>query len=201
MSLEIQLTRPQEWVLDILDEHDWQNITVCLPWGRGEGKSWFERFVLWMCVARWYGQLRTDALRPFCGTRVIGVCPTLKQFRDIHGALLERENSGDWARLGGRLNRSTLRIDFADGSWFLPMPAQAASSKSARGQRCDVVIADECDGIPLEVFMSVIKPWLSEPWSRKLVVPGGTPMMGRNGLLYHLHSLGLSDMKSNALLL
>lgn len=190
MALEINVTGPQEWALDVLEANNYRDTTLCLPWGRGSGKSWFERFMLWFMVSRYYGKLRTDALAPFNGIRVIGLCPTLKQFRDIHGALLDAENDGDWKFLGGTLNKSTLRIQFPDGSWFQPMPAQAASSKAARGQRCDVILLDECDDIPLEVFFSVVKPWLSEPWSLKLVFACGTPRLGRSGLLYHLHKLG-----------
>lgn len=189
-TVDIKLSGPQEWALDILDDCGWRDVTLVAPWGRGEGKSWFERFAMWLFIARYYGAVRGEALKPFRGSRVVGLCPTLKQFRDIHGALLDTENSGDWAQLGGKLNRSTLRIDFPDGSWFQPMPAQTATSKAARGQRCDMVLADECDDIPLDVFLSVIKPWLSEPWSHKVVVAGGTPRMGRNGLLYHLHKMG-----------
>lgn len=195
MAIDIQLTGPQMWALDVLESQGWRDTTLCLPWGRGEGKSWFERFIFWMMVARHFGKLRTDALKPFTGSRTIGLCPTLKQFRDIHGAALESENSGEWAQLGGRLNRSTLRIDFPDGSWFQPMPAQNASSKAARGQRCDLIWCDECDDIPLEVFHSVAKPWQSEPWSVKLALLGGTPRMGRHGLLHHTHKLGEQNGK------
>ncbi len=195
-TVDIQLTGPQEWAFNILESQGWRDTTLVLPWGRGEGKSWFERFIFWMVVARHFGKLRADALKPFTGSRTIGLCPTLKQFKDIHGAALEDECYGDWKQLGGKLNRSTLQIEFPDGSWFKPMPAQNASSKAARGQRCDLVLGDECDDIPKEVHASVVKPWLSEPWSLHLEVDSGTPRMGRHGLLYSQHKLGEANGKA-----
>jgi hypothetical protein len=188
--IDIQLTGPQMWALDILEENNWRDTTIVFPWGRGEGKSYFERLIFWLTVARNFGVLRSDALKPFTGSRTIGLCPTLKQFKDIHGAHLEEECYGEWKQLGGKLNRQTLEITFPDGSWFKTMPAQNASSKAARGQRCDLIWADECDDIPQDVFFSVAKPWLSERWSLNLAELGGTPRMGRHGLLYRMHKMG-----------
>jgi phage terminase large subunit len=170
-----------------------------MPWSRGNGKSWFERFEgIHLSVAENFGILRKDALDPFRGIRIIGLCPTLKQFRDIHGAALESELTGHWKQLGGKLNRSTLRIEWPDGSWFQPMPAQTASSKAARGQRCDIILMDECDDIPKEVVASVVRPWFTEPWSLRKILAGGTPRMGRNGLLWQYHSRGISEHPKDA---
>jgi hypothetical protein len=165
-----------------------------MPWGRGCGKSWFERFEgIHLAVAENYGKLRSNAKKPFNGVRIIGLCPTLKQFRDIHYASLESELYGDWKPFGGKINKGTLRITWPDGSWFQPMPAATASSKAARGQRCDVILMDECDDIPIEVFDSVVRPWFTEPWSLKRILAGGTPRLGRQGLLWRLHALGESS--------
>ena len=197
--IRLAFTRPQIWAHNAFHSRPGEPVTVCMPWGRGSGKSWLERTEgIHLAVAENFGRPRTAALKPFLGVRIIGLCPTLKQFRDIHGALLEAELAGDWKVLGGRLNRSTLRVEWPNGSWFQPLPAASASSKSARGMRCDIVLLDECDDIPLGVYQSVVRPWFSEPWSFARILAGGTPRMGRFGLLYHLHSLGVSTDPADA---
>lgn len=189
--MEFNLPVPQSWALPI-----WQQggpLHLNLPWGRGCGKSWFERFgALWLMVAAHDGKLRTEALKPFRGVRIIGLCPTLKQFKDIHLSKLIEENESDWKPLGGKLNKSTCRIEWPGGSWFQPMPAEEATSKSARGMRADGVLGDEIDDVEPTVWRSVVKPWLSEPWSLHLSMSGGTPRRGRRGLLWDFHQLGKS---------
>ncbi len=124
--------------------------------------------------------------------RIIALAPTLKQWKDIHAEHLVAEVDDTWAFLGGKLDRTTMQINFPDGSWWKPFPAEMHSSRSARGQRCDVVLIDEADDIPISVFHSVVKPWFSEPWSHKIVIAGGTPRMGRKGLLHDLFRRGNS---------
>jgi len=119
--------------------------------------------------------------------------PTLKQFKDVHGEGIRNEVADDWAFLGGRLDKTTYRIEFPWGGWMQPFPAAAASSRRARGLRADVVLIDETDDIDPAVHAAVVKPWFSEPWSLKIEVAGGTPRRGRKGLLYQLHALGLSE--------
>lgn len=193
-AVEVCFTEPQQWVWDQLNSRPGKAITICMPWGRGSGKSWLERTIgIWLLVAKYRGQKRPNALNGQTGIRIIALCPTLKQYRDIHGQALEDECYGQWKFLGGKLNRSTLRISFPDGSWFQPMPAASATSKTGRGMRCDVVLPDECDDIHPDVFDSVIRPWFSEPWSLKITLAGGTPRYGRHGLLYKLHKAGVSN--------
>lgn len=166
--------------------------TVTLPWGRGVGKSWFLRTVAFLLVVEHRSKIRTSAPRPFRGVRIVFLMPTLKQFKDVHGAQLERENAEEWAFLGGKLDKTTWRISFPDGSWIQPFPAELANSRRARGLRADVVLTDETDDIDKSVFESVARPWFSEPWSLKIRLCGGTPTRGRHGLLYQLHAAGLS---------
>lgn len=166
--------------------------TVNMAFGRGVGKSWFIRFILWSLVAKWDWQPRPNALKPFRGIRIVGLMPTLKQFRDVHQGKIEEELGDDWAFLGGKLNRSTMRIDFPGGSWFQPFPAEMAHSKRSRGLRADVVLGDEIDDIDIATWDGIARPWFSEPWSLKYRITGGTPTRGRRGLLYHLHKLGRS---------
>lgn len=206
--IDLSFTAPQSWAHGIISTRQGPT-TLVMPWGRGSGKSWFSRTEgIWLTAAKYLGKSRRKLgldtqgnpvdFGEIRGVRIVGLCPTLKQFRDIHGAALEAENGGQWSFLGGRLNRSTLRIDWPDGSWFQPMPAAAASSKSGRGIRCDVVLPDEADDIDIETFDSVVRPWFSEGWSLKLVLAGGTPRRGRHGLLYRLHRSGISTVPMDA---
>lgn len=194
-QVSLAFTRPQMWAHEAFHSRGDRAVTVCMPWGRGCGKSEFERMEgIHLLVAENYGKKRNDALEPFTGVRIIGLCPTLKQFRDVHYSKLVSELEGKWKPFGGRLNKSTLRIEWPDGSWFQPMPASLAASKAARGQRCDAVLLDECDDIALSVYLAVIRPWFTEPWSLHRMLAGGTPRLGRNGLLWHLHSRGISEL-------
>lgn len=175
-------------------------LTSCLAWGRGTGKSWFLRNMTWLVIAKNFGKLRTNAKIPFRGTRVIALMPTLRQFVAVHGAAIidELAPGGPWGRLGGRVNKTTFEIRFADGSTLTPVPAAAAASQRARGLRGDLIIGDEIDDIERSVFESVARPWFTEPWSFKQRLVSGTPRRGRNGLLYHLYSLGQSNAPEHA---
>lgn len=186
--IDLALNGPQSRAYSALEPRK----TIALPWGRGVGKSWFIRTIAFLLVAQWRGRVRSDALKPFKGIRIVVLMPTLKQFKDVHGLAIERENDEDWVHLGGKLDRTTWQIRFPDGSWIQPFPAEMHNSKRARGLRCDVVLTDETDDIDRDVFESVARPWFSEPWSLKIRLCGGTPTRGRHGLLYHLHRLGLS---------
>lgn len=192
LRVDLSLNRPQSIVYGGIEPRR----TWCLPWGRGVGKSWFLRTVAFLLVAQWRGRMRTDALKPFRGIRIVVLMPTLKQFKDVHGLSYERENDEDWGFLGGKLDRTTWQIRFPDGSWIQPFPAELHNSKRARGLRCDVVLTDETDDIDRDVFEAVARPWFSEPWSLKIRLCGGTPTRGRHGLLWHLHQLGLSSEPS-----
>lgn len=187
--VDLAFNGPQSRVYEALEPRR----TFCIPWGRGVGKSWFIRTVAFLLVAQWRGKVRSDALKPFRGIRIVVLMPTLKQFKDVHGLAYERENDEDWGFLGGKLDRTTWQIRFPDGSWIQPFPAELHNSKRARGLRCDVVLTDETDDIDREVFEAVARPWFSEPWSLKIRLCGGTPTRGRHGLLWHLHQLGLSN--------
>lgn len=167
--------------------------TVTIPWGRGVGKSWFERFAMHSLVTQWDGVLRTNALKPFRGVRIVMLMPTLKQFKDVHSQLLLQELADDFAYLRAKPDRTTWRVAFPGGSWIQPFPAAEHNSKASRGLRCDVALIDECDDVDPSVYNSVTVPWFSEPWSLNMKLAGGTPRRGRHGLLYQLHRLGISQ--------
>jgi hypothetical protein len=173
-NLTIHLNRPQSRAFRAIKP----NSTTCLPWGRGVGKSWFERFAIYSAIAR--GK-----------TRAVLMLPTFKQAVDVHGRALEHELASQWAFLGGRLNRTTWRVDFANGSWLQFFGAENAHA--ARGIRCDLVVVDEADDVDPSVYDSVIQPWFSEPWSQSIKVLGGTPRRGRYGLLWRTHRRGVID--------
>jgi hypothetical protein len=186
--IDLNLNVPQSKAYAALEPRK----TIAIPWGRGVGKSWFIRAIAFLLVAQWRNRVRANALKPFRGVRIVVLMPTLKQFKDVHGLAIERENDEDWSYLGGKLDRTTWQIRFPDGSWIQPFPAELHNSKRARGLRCDVVLTDETDDIDRDVFESVARPWFSEPWSLKIRLCGGTPTRGRHGLLFHLHRLGQS---------
>lgn len=194
-QVEWRLTHPQSEAWQILSQG--KPSTLCLEWGRGTGKSHFQRHAgIWMQVAtHWKRRAVNELGKEFSGVRVAGLMPTLKQFRDVHAELLEQECYGDWKFLGGELNASTLEISFPNGSWFKPVPAAMATSKTGRGIRCDVILGDECDDIDPSVRAAVAKPWLSEKFppgqSIKHEIYGGTYRRGRYGLLYQLRKFGL----------
>lgn len=166
--------------------------TVFLGWGRGVGKSWFRRQVWWTKIAEYEHRVRTDALEPFKGFRVTSLAPTLKQWKDIHWGGIEQELSrgGRWAHLRARLDSQTGQIWFPGGGIVRPFPATAYNARTARGMRTDLLDADEVDDIDSEVYDSIATPWLSEPWSYGLELPGGTPTRGRHGLWWRTFKAG-----------
>ena len=132
-------------------------------------------------------------MRPFTGVRHVLLAPTFKQAVDVHAKGLETLLSCEWAFLGGVINRTRWRVEFPGGSWIQFFGAENADA--ARGIRCDGVTLDECDDIGKNVFDAVVTPWLSEPWSLKMTLAGGTPRRGRMGLLYKLFSEGRGPNK------
>jgi len=201
--IDLTLNGPQSRAFEALKPRQ----TICIPWGRGVGKSTFIRAVAYLLVGQWRGRLRlnpdgTPARdingRQIRGIRIIVLMPTLKQFKDVHGMQYEQEITGEWAFLRGKLDKTTWRTTFPDGSWIQPFPAELANSKRSRGLRGDVVLTDETDDIERAVFEAVARPWFSEPFSLKIRLCGGTPTNGRHGLLYHLHRLGQSKDERDA---
>ena len=189
-TIDLKLNLPQSRAFRLIGPGQ----RVCLSWGRGVGKSWFLRNVGWILTAQHQGLWRPEAPRQYQhGIRIVYLMPTLKQFKDVHGEGIRNEVADDWAFLGGKLDKTTYRIEFPWGGWMQPFPAAAASSRRARGLRADVVLIDETDDIDPAVHAAVVKPWFTEPWSLKTEMVGGTPRRGRKGLLYKLHALGKSE--------
>ena len=166
--------------------------TITLVWGRGLGKSFFIRLIIWLLIAKYYGKKRKTLDGEISGIRVYMLMPTLKQFKQVHGALFEAENNGKWSFLGGKLNKTDYSITFPDGSIFIPVPAALATSETGRGLRGDVTVYDEADDIDPSVRTSIAQPWFSELWSLAIEIKAGTPKRGRHGLLYQGHADGLS---------
>lgn len=160
-----------------------QGLRVCLPWGRGLGKSWFIRRVWYAMVARWDGRYRPGATMP--GVRIVLMMPTLEQAKKVHGDLLLDELEDAWAPLGGKVNRTTWRVTFPGGSWIQFVSSQRAFL--ARGIRCDVVCCDEADDLDSEMVDAIVKPWFTELHSLRLLIVSGTPRRGRKGFLWKAH--------------
>jgi hypothetical protein len=196
---DFELTEPQSRAYQLLKP----KTDINLEFGRGCGKSWFDRFVAWILVAQYDYKDRTEVLRELGwelklkpgkgsgdrGVRVVFLMPTLKQFKAVHGGGLRAEIA-DWGFLKPEPNWSDWRINFPGGSWLQPFPAEAHSSERARGLRCDVVICDEADDIDPGVFDSIVRPWFSEPWSLKIRLTSGTYKRGRHGLLWRRRVAG-----------
>lgn len=161
--------------------------TICLKFGRGVGKSWFQRFLWYYLIAKYDGVERpgVPGLR---GIRIVLLTPTFKHATDTHAKLLASELEKTWRFLGGKINRTKWLIEFPGGSWLQFFGAESADN--ARGIRCDVVSIDECDDIEQDVYDSIVIPWFSEPWSLAIKIATGTPKRGRHGLLYKLWRLG-----------
>lgn len=192
-----RLNKPQSWAY----RHWKPGHTVVKPWGRGTGKSHFDRFALWVLVALLDGKHRSDQPAPFggpCPTPLYGVrinvlCDTLAHFKEIHRSVIEAElaPSGPWGCLRGRLDRSTMGIRFPGGSEVRVFPALEHTATKGRGARCDVVWVEEADDVPAGTYHAIALPWSSEPWSLRMTSVSGTPTRGRHGLLFALHKQGL----------
>ena len=184
-QVNVRLNRPQTAAYKALQP----GMTVVTPWGRGVGKSKFQRLTWYLQVAAHDGKPRAG-VHGMRGVRTILLAPTFKQAVDVHAASLEAEIYGEWKFLGGRLDRSKYRVKFPGGSWIQFFGAENADA--VRGIRCDYVTVDECDDVDPDVYDAIVQPWLSEPWSHKMRLLGGTPRRGRHGLLWKLHDLGRS---------
>lgn len=181
----VKLVKPQLQAWEAIGRRK----TIALPWGRGVGKSFFLRLLAYLLIAQHDGQ-RLYPESPRKGIRIVWLMDTLKHFKDVHSKLLLEELEGDWAFLGGKVDRTTWEVKFPGGSWMQPFPALEHTAKSALGLRADVVLVDECDDVPLHTYYTVARPWFTEPWSGKMRIVGGTPRKGRYGLLYSLHERG-----------
>ena len=182
----IQLAAPQRKALRALRRGQ----AVCIPWGRGGGKSWFIRLFWYLLVSEWDGRLRPGART--AGVRIVLLMPTLEQAKKVHAALMLGELAGEWAHLGARVHRTEWRVTFPGGSWIQWVTAERA--KGLRGMRCDVLCVDECDDVDKEVIDAIAEPWFSEPHSLAMLLVGGTPTRGRYGLLYRSHRRGTGQM-------
>lgn len=176
--LEIDLTKckAQEQAFSAIQPGN----TICLPWGRGLGKSWFTRLVCYILVAQWDGKPRDDTDET--GVRVVVLMPTLVQAKKVHSQLLISELEGRWKFLGASINKTEWRVSFPGGSWIQFVSADVADN--SRGIRCDVVFIDEADDVDPEIVESITQPWFSEPRSLRITIIGGTPRRGRYGILY-----------------
>lgn len=190
-TVDLRFNRPQfttyGWLFDDSGKVR-RRRTVMFPWGRGVGKSWYRRQIWWTLVAQFDGKRRLDCPKPLKGVRITSMMPTLKQFKDVHGPDIQAELApdGPWGFLRGKYDQSSGQVRFPGGSWVKPFPASAYNARTSRGMRTDVLDTDELDDIDAAVYDGVATPWLSEPWSLGLELPGGTPTRGRHGLWWRM---------------
>jgi hypothetical protein len=168
--------------------------TVAIPWGRGIGKSWFQRVVCYLLAAQWDGRMRPTvdvrgaglSAPEGPGIRIVFLMPTLAQFKKVHLPYLPNELEERWAFLRGHLHKSEFKVTYPGGSWIQVVSAEAA--QGSRGIRCDVVVGDEVDDIDPEVLEAISLAWFTEPHSLRIMLLGGTPKRGRYGLLWKAHN-------------
>jgi hypothetical protein len=187
-SLPVEFTFPQWRANRAIGEKR----TVLLAWGRGVGKSHFIRAQWYMLVARWDGRLRQGARKRLLGVRIGVLMSTLTQFADVHWDSIEQElgPGGDWAFLRAKFDKVRKQIRFPGGSTIRPIPAAAANSRRGRGLRVDMISVDEADDVDAAVLDGIAVPWLSEPWSLKMMILAGTPTRGRHGLWWRTRRQG-----------
>lgn len=186
MELRVPLERPQRLAFRAFQPGQ----TVAIPWGRGGGKSWFQRLQWWLKAAEHDGRLRPRAPTP--GVRIVLLMPGLVQARKVHEQRTLDELRTTWEPLGGHLNRSEWKISFPGGSWIQWVSAEQA--RSNRGLRCDIACIDEADDIDPELIDAIAEAWFTEPWSLRMTLVGGTPTRGRYGLLYRTHARGTGKL-------
>jgi hypothetical protein len=172
--------------------------TITLAFGRGVGKSWFIRRLCYLLIAQREHQERVTEGGTVRGVRIVFLMPTFKQFRDVHSRSMQNELDGEFAWLGGKVDKTTFTVTFPGGSTIQVFPASEHGGQRARGIRCDVVMMDEADDIDPNVYDAVIAPWFTEPWSLKIKVASGTPKRGRHGLLYRLFDAGRKGARVRA---
>lgn len=162
--------------------------TVCLPWGRGGGKSYFQRLQWYLAVARWDGRKIPGSKHR--GVRIVLLMPTLEQAKKVHLKLFMNELApdGEWGFLRGVFNQQKWLASFPGGSTIQWVTSERC--KNIRGLRADIVSVDECDDIDTELYDAVLVPWFTEPHSLRIRILCGTPTRGRAGLLYRSHARG-----------
>jgi hypothetical protein len=163
------------------------NTRVCNAWGRGVGKSFYARLMMWLLVAEWDGKVRINETtgKEYKGIRIAFVMPTMAQFKRIgHAKDITSDLSpkGDWGFLRGDINKTEWSINFPGGSNIQVVSAENA--KGYLGMRRDAVIVDEADDVDIGMFETVIGPWFTEPVSLRQILITGTPRRGRFGLLW-----------------
>jgi hypothetical protein len=193
--MEIRLNRPQSLAHQALQPGN----SVCIPWGRGVGKTHVIKTAWWTSVAKHEHVVRANALKYLRGVRIVHLMPTFKQCKDIYKNDTLEALHGEWAFLRPKIDQTIWKITFPGGSWIQWFGAREANS--ARGVRADIVTVDEADDIDPAVLDSVVKPWFTEPWSMRMVLLGGTPRRGRYGLLYREYDSGLrgEDVRAGSL--
>lgn len=184
--LTIKLSKPQTLARRAFTD----GATVNLSWGRGLGKTEFILLSMFLLVAEWDGKERRHEVSGASvrGVRIAYLMPAATQARKTVLDRFREKLDGQFRHLGGSINLVELRVTFPGGSWIQFVSQEQGTL--VRGLRCDVIAVDECDDIDIEFFSAVCKPWLSEPFSLKRSLLGGTPKRGRYGLLHQTYRLG-----------
>ena len=161
--------------LDRLQAQAWRLLRpgtkVAFPWGRGAGKTYFDR----------------TAIHAWCiekpGTHVGLLMPTLKQARAVFWLpVLLPDYYGDLRPFVRKPNLTELVCEYRNGSRLTTWGAE--NSNSIRGQRFDRVVQDEADDIDPDVERAVVEPTFSKSGTSAIWLKTGTPKRGRYGTLF-----------------
>lgn len=144
---------------------------VVLAWGRGSGKTVFDR-----------AAIHIKALQ-HPGIEIGLLLPTLKQARQLFWPKLFADYYGPLKpHMRGVPNRSLLEANYANGSRLTTWGAENADG--IRGQRFGMVVSDEVDDMDPSVEAAVVEPTFSHAGSSAIWLKSGTPRRGRYGILY-----------------
>ncbi len=172
MPLELRLDHVQTRARRLLRP----GVTATLPWGRGSGKTYFDRALV---HAFTLGEPHSH----------VGIIyPTLKRARQVIWSQLKPDYTNELRSVVASRDMTNLEVTFRNGSRLTTWGAENANA--IRGQRFTHVIQDETDEIHPDVETAVIEPTFSYVGLNFVWVKTGTPSRGRHGILFRDYTRG-----------
>lgn len=162
-------------------------LVTTLPWGRGSGKTYFDRALV---HAFTLGEP---------GSHVGIIYPTLKRARQVIWSHLKPDYTNELRSAVASRDMTNLEVHFRNGSRLTTWGAENANA--IRGQRFTHVIQDETDEIHPDTETAVIEPTFSYVGLNFVWVKTGTPSRGRHGILFRDYSRGQTGVPGYASML
>jgi hypothetical protein len=166
MALRVELDHVQSRALPLLIP----GTVAVFPWGRGAGKTFFDKTILYKLALE----------NP--GIELGLLLPTLKRAKQIFWPALFNDFHGSLKPYIRKLDASLLEAQFRNGSRLTTWGAENADG--IRGQRFGAIVQDETDEIDASVEHAVVEPTFSKSGTRAIWLKTGTPKRGRLGILY-----------------